>query len=185
MTHHVERSQIVDYATYAERRNAERERIFAVKTPRRIHLGDMLTFLFENNDTMRYQVQEMMLAERIVKESAIQHEIDTYNGLLGGPGELGCSLLIEIDDPQERAAMLRRWLPLPKHLYVRLEDGSKVRATYDPSQVGEDRLSAVQYLKFDTQGRVPIAVGCDFPELAAEAALTETQRRALQADLED
>ena len=154
MTRSVQRSQIVDYATYADQRNAERQRIFAVKAPRRIHVGEVLTFLFENNDTMRYQVQEMMLAERIVKESAIQHEIETYNGLLGGPGELGCSLLIEIDDPRDRAEKLRRWLPLPKHLYVRLDDGSQVWATYDPSQVGEDRLSAVQYIKFDTQGRV-------------------------------
>jgi hypothetical protein len=185
MTRLVERSQIVDYATYAEQRNAERERIFAVKTPRRIHVGDVLTFLFENNDTMRYQVQEMMLAERIVKETAIQHEIDTYNGLLGGPGELGCSLLIEIDDPQQRAEKLHRWLPLPKHLYVRLEDGSQVRATYDSSQIGEDRLSAVQYIKFDTKGHVPLAVGCDFPELSGETKLNDAQRRALQEDLQD
>jgi hypothetical protein len=185
MTRPVERSQIVDYATYAERRDAERERIFAIKTPRRIHVGDVLNFLFENTDTMRYQVQEMMLAERIVKESAIQHELDTYNGLLGGPGELGCSLLIEIEEAQDRPEKLRRWLQLPEHLYVRLEDGSQVRATFDPSQVGEDRLSAVQYLKFDTKGRVPVAVGCDLAELSAETQLTEAQRQALSQDLQD
>ena len=179
----VERTHVLDYQTYRERRDAERERQFEIKRRRRVHLGDVLTFLFENTDTVRYQIQEMMLAERIVKESAIRHEIDTYNGLLGGPGELGCSLLIEIDDARERSEKLRRWLALPQRLYVRLEDSTRIHATYDPSQVGEDRLSAVQYLKFATGGRVPVAVGCDLPELAGETLLTAEQRQALHEDL--
>ena len=179
----VTRSQIVDFETYAERRDEERKRIFGIKAPRRIHLGPALTFLFENADTMRYQIQEMMLAERIVKEAAIQHEIDTYNAILGEPGELGCSLLIEIEAAEERADKLRQWLPLPHHLYVRLEDGTRIYATFDAGQVGEDRLSAVQYLKFDTQGRVPTALGCDFAPLAGETPLDEAQRQALREDL--
>ena len=183
MARAVERSQIVDYETYRERRDAERQRILALKRSRRVHLGNVLTFLFENSDTIRYQIQEMLLAERIVREAAIQHELDTYNGLLGGPGELGCALLIEIDDVELRRDKLRRWLALPLHLYVRLEDGGRVRARYDPGQVGEDRLSAVQYLKFDTGGRVPLAVGCDLPELAGEVLLTDEQRQALREDL--
>jgi uncharacterized protein DUF3501 len=184
MARPVERSEIVDYETYRDRRPAERERIHAIKAPRRIHVGDVLTFLFENTDTIRYQVQEMMLAEQIVKESAIQHELDTYNQLLGGRGALGCSLLIEIDDEPRRRENLRRWLDLPRRLYVRCEDGTLVRATYDPAQVGAERLSAVQYLKFDTGGRVPVAVGCDLPELAGETRLTPEQVQALRADLD-
>ena len=184
MARPVERSQILDYETYRERRAAERERIQAIKGARRIHVGDVLTFLFENTDTIRYQIQEMMLAEHIVKESAIQHELDTYNQLLGGKGALGCSLLIEIDDERERREKLRRWLELPHRVYVQCEDGTRVRATYDPAQVGEDRLSAVQYLKFDTGGRVPVAVGCDLPELAGETCLTPEQVQALRADLD-
>jgi hypothetical protein len=181
----IQRHDIVDFETYAERRAAERERLLALKAPRRVHVGDSLTFLFENTETMRYQVQEMMLAERIVKEAAIQHEIDTYNAILGGPGELGCSLLIEIDDPELRATKLREWLELPRHVYVRLEDGSLVYARFDPGQVGEDRLSAVQYLKFDTHGHTPVAVGCDLPALTVEILLTEAQRQALREDLGD
>ena len=177
------RDEIVDYETYKERRAAERQRLLAVKEPRRVHCGEFLTFLFENTETMRYQVQEMLLAERIVKEAAIQHEIDTYNGILGGPGELGCSLLIEIVAPELRAEKLRQWLELPRHVYVRLEDGTRVAATYDHGQVGEDRLSAVQYLKFDTRGRTPAAVGCDLPALTCETVLTAVQRQALSEDL--
>ncbi len=180
----VTRGQVVDFETYAEYRDHERQRIFRVKEPRRIHLGPYLTFLFENADTMRYQIQEMMLTERIVKEAAIQHEINTYNAILGGPGELGCSLLIEIEAADERADKLRHWLPLPQHLYARLEDGRLIFATFDAGQVGEDRLSAVQYLKFDTQGRSPVALGCDFPPLAGETVLDAAQRHALREDLQ-
>ncbi len=179
----VRREELVDYETYRERRERERERIFAIKATRRVHVGDVLTFLFENAETIRYQVQEMMLAERIVKEAAIQHELDTYNGLLGAAGELGCSLLIEIDDPAERRGKLEKWLDLPHHLYVLTEDGTRVRATFDAGQIGEDRLSAVQYLKFATGGRVPVAIGCDLPDYTHETKLTEAQRQALREDL--
>ena len=183
MTRKVDRAEIIDFETYEENRDVERRRIMRVKEPRRVHVGDHLTFLFENADTMRYQIQEMIRVERIVKEAAIRHEIDTYNGLLGGPGQLGCSLLIEIDDPAERKHKLTEWRGLPEALYLRLEDGTRVHAVYDAEQVGEDRLSAVQYLKFDTGGRVPVAVGSEFPGLTGETELSEAQRRALAADL--
>ncbi len=179
----VQRHELLDYETYRDQRDAERQRIFGIKSDRRIHLGEALTFLFENHDTIRYQVQEMMLHERLVKEAAIEHELETYNALLGGPGELGCSLLIEIDDPDERAKKLHAWLGLPGHLYVELADGTRVYATFDPAQVGEDRLSAVQYLKFATQRRTPIAMGCDHPGYNAQTELTARQRQALTSDL--
>jgi len=80
----VRRDELVDYATWAEEAlPMERPVILAMKKRRRVHVGPKLTFLFENADTVRYQVQEMMRVERMVKESAIQHELDTYNELLG------------------------------------------------------------------------------------------------------
>jgi hypothetical protein len=179
----VQRSDILYYQTYEDRRAAIQKEVFDVKAQRRVHAGEFLTFLFENATTVRYQIQEMMRAERLVKETAIQHEIDTYNETLGGPGELGCALLIEIAEAARRKELLTKWRDLPRHLYVKLDDGTKVPATYDPRQVGEDRLSAVQYLKFDTGGRVPVAVGSDLPELRVEAALTPEQQRALAEDL--
>jgi uncharacterized protein DUF3501 len=181
--HPVTRESLLDYVTYEERRAALIPRILAEKARRRVHAGGVLTFLFENADTVRYQVQEMMRAEKIVRELEIRRELETYNELLGGPGELGCTLLIEIEDAEERREKLARWMELPAHLYVRLPDRNKVYARYDPRQVGEERLSSVHYLKFDTQGRAPIAVGCDLNELTVEAVLTPTQREALDEDL--
>jgi hypothetical protein len=182
----VERSEILDYVSYEERRDALRASAMQAKDERRVHVGPCLTFLFENRETIRYQIQEMTRAERMVKEAEIRHEIETYNELLGTSGDLGCTLLIEIDDPAERALKLARWLALPKHLYAKLEDGEKVRASFDERQVGDTRLSSVQYLKFPVGGRVPVAIGCDLddPEVRSETTLTSAQHRALASDLE-
>jgi Protein of unknown function (DUF3501) len=179
----VARGELLDLTAYEKARPRIRERVIEVKAPRRVHLGDFLTFLFENPETVRYQIQEMLRAERIVDEAAIAHELETYNELLGKPGELGCALLIEIDDPAVRDAKLREWLLLPEHLYLVTASGKRVRASYDPRQVGADRLSSVQYLKFDVQGEAPVAVGSDLPGLALEAALGPEQQAALAEDL--
>lgn len=180
----VQRSEIVDYVTYNDRRAELRARALAAKRVRRIVVADCLTFLFENHDTIRYQVQEMMRVEHIVREADIVHELQTYNELLGRGGELGATVLIGIDDPAERDAKLTRWLALPQHLYLALEDGTKIRAQWDQRQVSERRLSSVQYLKFAVGGRAPVACGVDFaPELVGETPLDAEQRAALAADL--
>jgi|SRR6185295_3563266 len=180
--HKVERSDLLDFQTYNDRRAELRGRALEEKGKRRIHLGEYLTFLFESTDTIRYQVQEMMRLEQIVREKDIQHELDTYNQLLGGPGELGCTLLIEIDDAAERDEKLRAWLDLPAHLYVKLEDGSRVGAVWDTAQV-DTRLSSVQYLKFRVGSQAPVAIGCDLPALPLESMLTAEQRQTLAQDL--
>lgn len=179
----VEREEILDYVTYGEQRQEILAQVLAQKKPRRIHLGDHLTFLFENRDTIRFQIQEMIRVEQIVKEEEIRHELDTYNELLGEAGELGATLLIEIDDPKERQELLRTWRRLPQHIYVELEDGTRVRARYDARQVGEDRLSSVQYLKFAVGGKAPVAIGTDHPALSRRVALTSEQRASLREDL--
>ena len=179
----VQRSELVDYRTYEDGRAGFRQATMAAKAARRVHVGEHLTFLFENTLTIRYQIQEMMRTERIVRERDIQHELATYNAVLGGPGELGCTLLIEIDDPAERAARLKEWYDLPAHLFARAEDGTKVRPTFDAEQRGDGRLSSVQYVKFPMQGRVPIALGVDLPGLQIETPLTAEQGAALASDL--
>jgi hypothetical protein len=156
------RSEIVDYQTYEETRDATRASVLKEKKLRRVHVGEHLTFLFENHVTIRYQIQEIMRTEKIVKEADIVHEIDVYNELIGGTGELGCTLLVEIPTEQGRNELLTRWRNLNGSLYVKLADGRKIPPTWDERQIGDTRLSSVQYLKFDTQGETPIAIGCDF-----------------------
>jgi hypothetical protein len=179
----VTREELLDLTAYEKARPRIQARILEEKAPRRVHLGDALTFLFENRETVRYQIQEMIRAERMVKEADIAHELETYNELLGREGELGAALLIEIDDPKVRDVKLREWMGLPGSLYVKTSSGRKVKATFDARQVGDDRLSSVQYLKFDTGGESPVAVGSDHPKLHEEVALSPEQRQALETDL--
>ncbi len=181
--HHVKRSEIIDYQTYEDHREETRKKVLETKKHRRIHLGENLTFLFENHETIRYQILEIIRAEKIARESSIQEEIDTYNNFLGNSGELACVLLIEIEAESDRKPLLEKWMGLEKCIYILDENGNKIFAEHDASQVGDRRLSAVQYLKFvlDTS---PVSIGCSFDQLSGEIELSEQQKNALSEDLE-
>ena len=178
----VDRSELLDYVTYTEKRDGIRASALSAKSVRRIVVGDYFTFLFENRETVRYQVQEMMRVEKIVKEDDILHELKTYNELLHPKGRLGCTLLVGIDDEEERDVKLREWVGLNDHIYAKLSDGTRVTPMWDPRQVGESRLSSVQYLTFELPD-APVAIGVDMPGAEAETELSEAQREALQSDL--
>ena len=180
--HHVRQEEILDWQTYTDDRDTTRAMVMRLKKSRRIHLGENLTFLFENHDTIWYQIQEIMRAERIVRKSGIREELDVYNSMLGGPGQLGCALLIEIEDEAKRRPLLEAWLGLQECLYAELADGTRIYAEFDPTQVGQDRLSAVQYLVF-TLPEGPVRLGSDFATLELTVNLDDAQRAALAADL--
>ena len=168
---------------YESVRDEFRRNVIAQKQDRRIHLGPYLTFLFENHDTILYQVQEMIRTEGIDGEPAIQHEIDTYNELLGDRGELGCTLLIEISDDEERPGLLARWTNLPETIYMTTQGGERSPAQFDPRQVGTDRISSVQYLKFAIGDRILQRIGCSHPDFELEVELEPRQIAALSKDL--
>ncbi|MEZ5976847.1 MAG: DUF3501 family protein [Planctomycetota bacterium] len=176
--------QILPIEKYEAVRPAMQQRVWFEKARRRVHVGEHLTFLFENAETVRYQVQEMLRIERRSAPEDVAHEVATYNELIGGPGELGCTLLIEIDDPALRATKLAEWLELPAHLYAKLADGRLVRPVFDPRQVGETRVSSVHYLTFPVGDVAPVAIGADHPTLTAETAFAVDQHAALQSDLD-
>jgi len=179
----VERSELLDYVTYGEQRDAIRGSALRAKSVRRVLVGEHFTFLFENRETVLYQVQEMTRIEHIVKEEEIQHELDTYNELIHPAGTVGCTLMVGIDDEQLRDQKLQEWMGLNEHIYAKLPDGSLVRPTWDPRQVGDTRLSSVQYLSFALGPEAPVAIGIEMPGIEAETQLSDAQRAALLADL--
>jgi hypothetical protein len=179
----VDRSEILDYVTYGDEREKIRASALRAKSVRRILVGECFTFLFENRETVRYQVQEMMRIERIVKEDDIQHELDTYNELIHPKGTVGCTLLVGIDDEAERDVKLQAWMGLNEHIYAKLPNGTLVKPTWDPRQVGETRLSSVQYLTFAIGEEPPTAIGIGMPGPEAETVLSSAQRSALSEDL--
>jgi len=182
---------ILDLTTYEKQRKDFRPKIIAVKNQRRIHVGPKATYLFENYDTMWYQVQEMTRAERIVEEEAIQGEIDVYNELIPDKNQLCASLLIEISDVEERKNFLGKIVDLPSHTFLSV-NGDKIFAEFDPRQGSEDKLSAVQYVKFNLSDEQAnnfreigstIALEFDHPEYSDEHILTPEQKEILHQDL--
>ena len=179
----VTRGEVRNKKDYEAIRDNFRGSVLKQKELRRVHVGANLTFLFENHDTVLYQVQEMLRAEGTSAESDILHEIETYNELLGDKGELGCTLLVEIEDAEKRAELLSRWVDLPTFIYIEAQDGTRIPATFDPRQVGTGRISSVQYIKFKVGDKVPRKVGCSHPDIASEAVLSPEQIAALCMDL--
>ncbi len=179
----VQRSELLDFVTYGERRDRIRASAMKAKDLRRIHLGRNLTFLFENHETTRYQILEMMRSEQMVRESDIQHELDTYNGLLGGEGELGATLLIEIDDAAARPELLRKWRDLPRRIAMTFADGSEAFAIVDEDQFNDEKASSVQFLRFKVGDRAPKGLKVDHPDYREEIILSLAQKAALVEDL--
>jgi len=187
----IAREDIVSNEKYREMRNEFRDSVMAAKDSRRVIIPPYLTFLFENTLTMRYQVQEMMRAESIADEKAIQHEIKTYNGLIPDEGEISATLMIEINDPAVRAVKLNELVGLENHIFLEWDGGGSARAEFDESQLDPEKISSVQYIRFrlgkdgaeafQKTGRASIKTthpGCSY-----EQELTRKQLEALIEDL--
>ena len=188
---------IVDHRAYERERDEFRAAVIAMKKRRRIALGDLVTIVFENTDTMRFQVQEMARAERMLTDEAIAHEVETYNELVPEPGELSGTLFIELTDD----AALHEWLPklrdIEFHVYFELGvrgSGSRVQAVpRDEERLTRDDItSTVHYLKFpfDAQQRAELASGTarlvvDHPEYKVWVELNDAQRAELVGDFAD
>ena len=141
----VDISEIKNIADYEIERETLRPRVLALKERRRIRLGDHLTFLFENRETVRYQIQEMMRIERIVRPHDIAHEVATYNELIPAQGGLCASLLIEYETPAERDVKLRELLGLERHLWIEVSGAGRTASHFrrTPDCHGPHQLRAI------------------------------------------
>ena len=146
----VTRDQIKDIAEYEKVRAAWRKEIIKLKKRRRVSVGSNLTFLFENPETVRFQVQEMMRAERIVHDDAIQRELDVYNQLLPSEdNELAATMFIEITDQDMVKEVLDSLMGIDNGDYVFMTIGdSKVPANFESGHSSDIKLSAVHYVRF-------------------------------------
>jgi Protein of unknown function (DUF3501) len=134
---------------YEKQREAFRSRIIALKQRRRISIGPLLTLVFENHETLRFQVQEMIRVERIIDPAKVQDELDVYNALVPSPGELSATLLIEITDE----AKVKEWLDT----FMGLDHGQKVAIVaggeqafgkFEGGHSHETKISAVHFVRF-------------------------------------
>ena len=192
MINQVTLSEILDIAQYEKARDEFRRRIIALKKNRRLPVGPRVTFVFENHDTILFQIQEMMRAERIVNDNAIQHEIDTYNQLLPGENELAATMLIELPDPTRIRDEITKFhgVNTGEATYLQIGAG-RLPGVFDVGQSDDLRISAVQYVRFrfnDAQ-RDAFATGendarlvINHPNYHHEASITGAVREELAKD---
>jgi hypothetical protein len=153
----VERGELLPLAGYEQIRERFRARIVAEKKVRRVALGPHVTALFENHDTALLQIQEMLRTERISREDAVQHELDTYNELVPGDNELSATLFVEIPDKDERERALVELAGLEARFAIEI-DGRRFPGKNETRGVLPDRTTAVHYVKFPIDAAASAAV---------------------------
>ncbi len=155
-------------------------------------VGDHVTAVFENRDTVLLQIQEMLRTERITREASILHEIETYNQLIPGPNELSATLMIEFAEREVRERMLTEMAGIERHVRLEIE-GERCPASWDPARILEGRASAVLYLRFPIgEGGVAklrsgrrAAMVIDHPAYSAKVELPDVVLQSLVEDLAD
>jgi hypothetical protein len=185
---------IADLRAYEREREAFRERVIALKRDRRIGLGPVLTLVFENELTIRFQVQEMARAERMLSDEQIQGELDTYNRLIPDAGQLSATVFIELTTRAEMEEWLPKLVGIERSLYLDVA-GQHVEATVEEEHAAqltrEEITAAVHFVRFELDSAAvaafpggPVTLGSDHPMYRYTYRLDEASRVSLAADLE-
>ncbi len=190
---------IAEPRAYERERPAFRAHIIALKERRRVHVGTIMSLVFENHETMRYQVQEMARAEKMTTDAQIEHELATYNPLIPETGELSATLLIECTDNDQMRFWFPRLVGVETTLQFRLGEGAGerlVNCQVDPDHEAQltrdDITSAVHYIRWTFTpddvvafGAGPVVLRCVHPNYLEEAELTVDTRLELARDLSE
>jgi len=188
------RDSLMTLEAYAKARKDFRAQVIAHKKPRTIHLGQHLTLIFEDDLTIRYQVQEMLRVERIFEEEGIQDELDAYNPLIPDGRNLKATMMIEYEDEAERRAALAKLRGIEDKTWIRVEGCERVYAIADEDleRETEEKTSSVHFLRFELTPEmaaamkygVTVAIGIDHPHYAAALdPIPAPMRSSLAADL--
>ena len=188
------RGDILPRAEYGARRGEQRKRIAEIKRHRRLEVGPFAAFYFENFDTMRHQVQEMLFIEK-GGDAQIEDELAAYNPLIPQGSEFVATVMFEIDDPVRRNSVLAHLGGIENHVFIDVA-GERIRGEPDPTRENtspEGKASSVQFIKFPfaaaqiarfkTPGTQIIA-GFDHPNYGHMALLPEQVRATLSQDFD-
>lgn len=186
---------ILDLRAYERERDSFRARVIELKKVRRIPVGQLVSLVFENAVTVRFQIQEMARAERMLSDEAIQTELDVYNPLIPEPGELSATLFVELTSDAD----LREWLPklvgIERSVVLRLGPGGReVRsipeAAHEAALTREEITASVHYIRFrlsreevDLFAAGPVVLAMDHPAYREATELSDATRESLLADL--
>jgi Protein of unknown function (DUF3501) len=195
MTHDkIERSDVLNFFEYEKVRAAMRERVIELKRRRRVTVGEHLSFVFENRDTVLFQIQEMCRVERITDDAKIQDELDVYNALLPGPRELSATLFIEITEKEQIQPLLDRFMGIDIGPTVWMQVGKEfaVPGKFEVGHSDEEKgkLAAVHFVRFTFPPEAvrafaasPVSLVVDHPAERGRADLSEETKAQLLGDL--
>jgi len=189
----ITRDSLMPLEAYARARPEFRAKVMAHKKNRALQLGENLTLLFEDELTIRYQVQEMLRAERIFEEDGIVDELEAYNPLIPDGSNWKATMMIEYPDETERREKLAGLIGIEDMVWVQVEGRDRVYAIADEDLDREnaDKTSSVHFLRFELDVAMVQALregaalksGVDHPNYSAKAILSEDMRASLLADL--
>lgn len=183
-------ADIVSQEDYAREREDFRRRVIALKKVRRVEIGPRIAVVFENRETMRFQVQEMCRIEHISEPALVQQELDVYNDLLPEGHAIGATLLIALEQQDDMPTILRELSGIEEHVFLEGE-GFRVHALAESGRSTEEKTSAVHYLTFsfttaqinlmaDSRG---VSLSVHHPGYDYRVELTEAAKGSLLADL--
>ena len=177
----IARDSLLTLEAYAKERSAFRARVLAHKRNRIVHLGPHVTLLFEDELTIRYQIQEMLRIEKTFDEAGIQQEVDAYNPLVPDGSNLKATMLLEYEDADARHAALAQLRGIEDHVFMRVAGFPVVRAIADEDldRENDDKTSAVHFVRFELtpamiaafKAATPVALSVDHPNYQAEVAM--------------
>lgn len=189
----IDRASLMPLEAYAKERTAFRAKVMAHKKHRQIALGAHLTLSFEDELTMRYQVQEMLRVERIFEEAGIHDELDAYNPLIPDGRNFKATMLLEYPDAQDRKQKLAGLIGVEDRVWVQVEGCAKVYAIADEDleRENEEKTSSVHFLRFELTEEMArsakhgaaLSVGVDHPNYTTQRQLADDERNALVSDL--
>jgi hypothetical protein len=180
---------IMGFAAYEKVRETFRQRIIELKQRRRVSVGDKVTLLFENRDTVIFQIQEMLRAEKMFDLDKIREEIEVYNELIPEAKELSATLFLEIENQAHLREQLLKFLGIDETVYLKVGSHS-IHARFEEGHSKEDKISAVQYVKFPfpepalrafMNGEKAELV-IDHPNYKASVPIEPTTRQSLMED---
>jgi hypothetical protein len=174
----ITRESLLTLEAYSKKRNQFRAEVLEHKKNRVVHVGEHVTLIFEDELTMRYQVQEMLRVEKTFEEAGIQDELDAYNPLIPDGSNFKATMLIEYATPTERARALAKLRNVEDHMFVEVEGQARVFAIADEDleRSNDEKTSAVHFLRFELSEPMKAAlksgaqlkIGCDHPEYLAQ-----------------
>ena len=193
--HKIARDSLLSLEAYARQRKEFRAKVMAHKRDRTVHLGAHVTLIFEDELTLRYQVQEMLRIERTFEEQGIQDELDVYNPLIPDGRNLKATMMIEYADAEERKYALSKLKGIEDRVWVQVEGCARIYAIADEDleRENEEKTSAVHFLRFELDDEmawalkygVGLALGVDHPSYQAEVSTVAAGVRAsLAQDLD-